>query len=327
MRPVTVAVTGGFGNQLFQFAAARALAGASGRDVRLCFRMFDAPAIRRVFVATRALLRRAFADADERFRLGALERNQDIVRVQTEASPTDRADDLHRGLSRTSLKRAFRDPAFRIPGMVILRQPEDVVAHLATDRADGTATPLVAGFMQGDRFVAPQLAGLREAIRTPAENDYRKRWIDRLAGRPTVGVHVRRGDYLKPAYARMFPIVPAWWFRRAAEVAMERIGTEARFAVFTDEPAWVRENIRLPGETILVSGEAAVTGLDDFAVLRSCAHHVISNSTFGWWAARLAAGGGTVVAPSRWLMGQPLPDDYLPRDWIALENPETRGEA
>jgi hypothetical protein len=46
MRPVTIAVTGGLGNQLFQFAAAVALAEATGRDIRLCVRMYDRPAVR-----------------------------------------------------------------------------------------------------------------------------------------------------------------------------------------------------------------------------------------------------------------------------------------
>ena len=98
--------------------------------------------------------------------------------------------------------------------------------------------------------------------------------------------------------------------------------------VVTDEPAWVRANLRLPGPVDVASGEHPSTPQEDLALLASCRHHIIANSTFSWWGARLArphGTGGDVVAPTAWHMdGSPLEPGYLPASWLTLENTPSR---
>jgi hypothetical protein len=318
---VTIAATGGLGNQLFQLAAAMLIADATGRGIRVCCRMYDRPLIRRAFVAVRAAVRGAFADRDGRFRLRAMERRPLVLEVQRFAAETDRAGDARVGFSRRSLKRAFREQAFRIPGTSILRRAEEVLAA-----AEGRqpippgSTPLVAGHMQDDRLVAPVIADLRSRLELPQHSPYLSRWLTCVDGR-TVGVHVRRGDYLKPAFRGVLPVLPAAWFESAAQIVRQRHG-DVRFLVVTDDPAWARDRLRLPGPTTVASLGHPSSPLDDLALLSRCAHHVISNSTFGWWGARIASGGGSVVAPARWTIEPPTPPQLLPGSWQLLDNPE-----
>ncbi|MFM8436602.1 MAG: alpha-1,2-fucosyltransferase [Planctomycetia bacterium] len=78
----------------------------------------------------------------------------------------------------------------------------------------------------------------------------------------------------------------------------ERTGAE-RFFVFTDDPAWVRAEVRLPGTTVLVSGSEGGSAVDDFRLMSRAAHVVMANSTFSWWAAWLAERPGScIVAPA-----------------------------
>ena len=93
MRPITIAVIGGFGNQLFQFAAARSLAESTGRGMQLCFRRSDSPWPRRALRAIRSAFQEIISGADERFRLKALIRSHDIARVQSEAKQSDPRED------------------------------------------------------------------------------------------------------------------------------------------------------------------------------------------------------------------------------------------
>jgi hypothetical protein len=324
MRPVTIAATGGLGNQLFQLAAAMAVAEATGRRVEVCTRMYDRPAGRRAFLAVRRWARGLWTDADGRFRLDAMARGPELLAVQRHARETTATDDRARGVTRAVLKRAFRDPAVGIPGARILRTRSDVQSLLDGRTAvPSDETPLVSGFMQTDAFVGPRIDALRAMIELPRETPYAGRWIRFARERPTVGVHVRRGDYAKPAYRDLFPIVPAAWYAQAAELLRVRLG-EARFLVVTDDPGWVREHLRLPGTVALASGEHPSTGLEDLAVLAACGHHVIANSTFGWWGARLAGGGGLVVAPTCWLLKEAPDPELLPASWLRLENPRTR---
>lgn len=321
---MTIAATGGLGNQLFQLAAAMAVADASGRSIEVCTRMYDRPAARRAFLAARRWVRGLWSDADGRFRLDAMARGPELLALQRVATETDARGDRGRGFTRASLKRAFRDPGFAIPGARALRSRAEVEAA-----ADGRApvppeeTPLICGFLQTDAFVAPRLAALRAAIALPRETPYAARWI-RAAQRPrTVGVHVRRGDYAKPAYRDVLPIVPAAWYEQAGEIMRARLG-DVRFLVVTDDPGWARDCLRLPGPTDLASGEHPSSPIEDLAVLSACAHHVIPNSTFGWWGARLSAGEGHVIAPTCWSLNDEPDPDLLPSPWIRLENPRTR---
>lgn len=323
MRPVTIAVTGGLGNQLFQFAAAVALADATGRDVRLCVRMYDRRMLRRAFVAVRGWVRLALSDADGRFRLGAMRRTVELAAVQQVARVSTPAEDSADGLTRRTLRAVFRDPDATIRGARLLRTVREMRAAIeGREPIPAEELPLVAGFMQGDAMVAPVLARVRRVIRWP-DTPYVRKWQD-VAGRsPTVGVHVRRGDYLRHAYRDVFPVLSAAWYRQAAELLVARHGA-LRFLVVTDEPGWARANLRLPGPVDIASGEHPASPQEDLALLASCSHHIIANSTFSWWGARLAEpsdAGGDVIAPTTWHMnGEPLESGYLPASWTTLEN-------
>ncbi len=318
---MTIAATGGLGNQLFQLAAAMVLANGTQRGIRICCRMYDRPLARRLFVAARAAIRRTLTDRDGRFRIKAMERRPLILDVQRFAPETDRAGDARMGFSRRSLKRAFRDPARGIPGTTILREAEDVLAAVdGRQPIPHGSTPLIAGHMQDDRLVAPMIADLHARLQLPQDSPYLSRWLPMVDDR-TVGVHVRRGDYLKPAFRGMLPVLPASWFESAAQIVRQRHG-DVRFLVVTDDPAWARDRLRLPGPTEVASLDHPSSPLDDLVLLSRCAHHVVSNSTFGWWGARLSTAGGSVIVPTRWSFRPPTPPNLLPASWHALDNPE-----
>jgi len=101
-----------------------------------------------------------------------------------------------------------------------------------------------------------------------------------------VSVHVRRGDFL--ALTDTFPVLPMRYYEDAIKYMREQ-GHE-KFMVFSDDPEWCKENFDFP-----VACNDPVT---DLKLMSSCAHHIIANSSFSWWAARF--GTGTVVAPKQW---------------------------
>lgn len=322
MEPVIIAATGGLGNQLFQFAAAMGVAQGTGRGIRVCCRMYDRPLARRAFVAVRKAVRGLWTDADGRFRLEAMARGPVILEVQRTATETDPRADRRSGLDRRSLKRAFRDPSATIAGACILRSADEAIEAASGRRGFAPADrPLIAGFMQDDRLVAPVLRQVREALALPADTPYLARWLPHATGDRTVGLHVRRGDYLKPAFRDSIPVLPASWYARAAAMVRERHG-DVSFLVVTDEPGWARRELSLPGPTTIASADHPASAQEDLALLAACRHHVISNSTFGWWGARLARPGGTVIAPERWLLDRAPDPHLLPGEWTTLPNPE-----
>jgi hypothetical protein len=328
MNPVVIAATGGLGNQLFQFAAALAISDASGAPVKTCCRMYDRPWHRRAFLAMRRWYRSLGASTDERFRLRAMQRRPDLLDLLPDVAETTAAEEVRFCLSRDSLKRAFAGSRGAPEGMCLVRTVEEVERLVSDDSGHhgkpGLHRPvLVAGHMQGDRLVAPRADRIRSMVRLPHSSPYLDAWMPVASGEDSVAIHVRRGDYLKPAYRDSFPILPASWFSKAVHLLQSRHG-RLRFIVVSDDPAWVRTKLSLQTEIHLACGSGSPSALEDLALIAACKHHVISNSTFSWWGARLGNRGGDTVAPTLWEFGRTLSADFLPDGWIALSNPPTR---
>ena len=131
----------------------------------------------------------------------------------------------------------------------------------------------------------------------------------------SVGVHVRRGDYLKePAYS-FHGLCETEYFRRAIAIMRERQAAPT-FFVFSDDPDWCREHFKEP-DVIVASG--ARTPNADLDLLASCKHHILSNSSFSWWGAYLAYHQEqAVIAPAPWYTRVPLAPDLIPANWQLL---------
>lgn len=170
---------------------------------------------------------------------------------------------------------------------------------------------VVGGYWQSDRFFRGAEVEVRTALKLPDMA------IERDRRTPLVGVQVRRGDYASDPRARSRHLVcTTEWYQRALDRMREAVGP-FRTAVFSDDIAWTKENLGLSGEVQYIEG----TGRSDIdmALLASCDHHVISNSSFGWWGAYLGGrdGGNTVIAPREWFVGDFISSRTVcPGGWI-----------
>lgn len=109
--------------------------------------------------------------------------------------------------------------------------------------------------------------------------------------RPQIcSVHVRRCDYLQ--IQQHHPTIPMEWYERAMEKARSNGATG--FRVMSDDPLWCEQQPQFKGCAISFDTE-----LLDLGRAAECGHHIICNSTFGWWAAFLS-GEGSVIMPSPW---------------------------
>ena len=92
------------------------------------------------------------------------------------------------------------------------------------------------------------------------------------------------------------------------------------FFAFSDEPDWVRDNLDLPYDMVIVSHNRVERNYEDIRLMARCRHHIVANSSFSWWGAWLNPDPDKmVIAPSRWFADPAKDDsDLVPQSWLRM---------
>lgn len=111
-----------------------------------------------------------------------------------------------------------------------------------------------------------------------------------------VALHVRRGDLLLNPYDPKIPC-NINYYDKAINYMQDNV-RDAIFIVFSDDIAWCKANIKIGNLTIFIEG---YKNYQDLYLMSLCTHHIIANSTFSWWAAKLGESDDQIViAPKQW---------------------------
>jgi len=147
-----------------------------------------------------------------------------------------------------------------------------------------------------------------------------------LGDKPTVSIHVRRGDYLLPQYS--FCHLDSDYYIKAIVDNFMPI-EDYNFIIFSNDIDHVKEvfvgdNIwfvdPIGGEKICTDSEK-----EDLALLSLCDHHIIANSSYSWWGAYLSKNPNKkVICPTNWLNSNHqsswINGNYYPPTWINIDN-------
>lgn len=117
----------------------------------------------------------------------------------------------------------------------------------------------------------------------------------------SVGIHIRRGDYLKNWKYRGLCGID--YYQKAIAYILEHIKSP-KFFLFSDDIDWVKENISplLKGYGVtFVNWNHSINSYKDMQLMAMCKNLIIANSSFSWWAAYLNQNNPIVVAPEKWI--------------------------
>lgn len=280
---VIARIRSGLGNQLFIYAAGRALAHRLGAELKLDVGFFKTYPLRQFRLDHFAIdakicrpqelwLRKFFA----KLRL----RHQD--RLFREASPA-------------------YDPAF-----VELKN-----------------NTILQGFFQSEKYFSSISEILRKEFVLKAALPVQVRqYMAQMNACNPVSVHVRRGDYVSyQSINERFGALNLDYYS-AAKKWMDRELSAPTYQIFSDDGPYAEKYI-LPifgPHAHLVPSVAE--DYEHLALMRCCRHHIIANSSFSWWGAWLASfPGKQVIAPATWFRNRPeIPVDIIPANWIMIAN-------
>jgi hypothetical protein len=132
----------------------------------------------------------------------------------------------------------------------------------------------------------------------------------------SVSVHVRRGDYVNSNFHGLCSVD---YYRQAIDFIGNSISNPVLY-FFSDDIGWVKNNFTYDFNVKYIDFNKGSDSWKDMYLMTLCKHHIIANSSFSWWGAWLGNNKNKIViAPARWFLKSNVnAQDICPSSWLRL---------
>ncbi len=149
-----------------------------------------------------------------------------------------------------------------------------------------------------------------------------KRISEQIMKSESVSLHIRRGDYAKNERTKkVHGLCSPEYYSQALAFILRKTANPKLF-IFSDDITWAKTNLDLHDiPAVFVSdGNDKVKNFEELYLMNLCKHNIIANSTFSWWGAWLNSNvGKIVIAPKRWFVDETKnTNDLIPETWIRI---------
>ncbi|WP_418263902.1 alpha-1,2-fucosyltransferase [Flavobacterium faecale] len=174
------------------------------------------------------------------------------------------------------------------------------------------------GYWQCYQYVDEVRDLILQEIKAP-ESFYKKQQnlLSQMQNSNSVAIHVRRDDYINiKVNALLFEVCDLDYYNEAITVISKNL-ENPHFFIFSQDEQWVKDNF-IGDKFHFIKGNSAI---DDILLMSHCKHNIIANSTFSWWGAWLNPfKEKIVIAPKKWYIGKrnEATVDLIPPDWIRI---------
>jgi len=291
---IIVHLLGGLGNQMFQYAAGRAISLHCGTNLKLDTSDFSDYQLHQGFE-----LHRIFNCATE------IACKADVSNILGwQSFPR-----VRRFLSRSSMAR-LRSKRF-------VMEPQSYCCH---EIKCVPSDSYLMGYWQSEKYFLEVAQQVREdfTFKLPLEN-HNIELSKQISQVNAVSLHVRRGDYANnPVTTAVHGLCSLEYYYAAIQYIAERVENPF-FYIFSDDIEWTKKNLKMVLPYLHVVHNHGIESYNDMRLMSLCQHHIIANSSFSWWGAWLNRNvDKIVVAPQRWYANQTDVKDLLPQGWVRM---------
>ena len=278
-------LTGGLGNQMFQYAAGKSLALAKSTELKLDVRAYEND-----YLGLRKYELNYFRISGQL----ASAREIGIVRKTGVRSWPEMLKPIHQ-------RSVYREPHF----------------HFDSRFFDASENAYLEGYWQSEKYFVGQSEVFRQEFTLKDSIDPpNARLADQIDRTESVSLHIRRGDYLtNPHVAKLHPACGLDYYEKAIAFFETQL-KNPHFYVFSDDLLWARANLPTRHPTTFVDNPGK--NHQDLVLMSYCTHQITANSSFSWWAAWLNRNPDKkIVCPRNWFSAADRDTrDLLPQAWI-----------
>lgn len=283
-------INGGLGNQLFQYAAGRAL--AHHHQVELVLDLSD-------------------------FKKNPIGNTPRICELNNYPIVARVATAQEESLFRFYHGRVLR----RIPLLprpwVHIREPHFQYDHHFFNHSKNA---FLDGYWQSYMY----FDGISELIRSelqPLESPgiLNQELFEAMRFQNSIALHIRRGDYVSNAKAAIHHgLCSLEYYQRAIDRMLEAVA-DPHFYVFSDDLEWAKANLDIDAPVKFVGHNVGQQAFQDLRLISHCKHQIIANSSFSWWGAWLNPNPHKIViGPKKWFLVNKNTSTLFPPGWHRL---------
>ncbi len=283
-------ITGGLGNQLFQYALGKTLATNLNVPLKLDLSFFEDKHWERSKTLT--------------------QRNLELPNFNIQAETANKSE-LKQFLP---LKQSFWDRA--------KRKVNRAVFNYQTIQEGQLSNPLevlnissknshLSGYWQSEQFFESQRELIRKEFTLKiAPSGENLRIGQSIQDSNAISLHVRRGDLVtNPEAHKLSGLCDMAYYEQAMNI-LEQSVDDPVYYIFSDDPEWVQENMKIKNTHHFITDNLDKKDHVDLWLMSQCKHHITANSTFSWWGA--------------WLNPNPEKQVICPKNWFKDPSKSTK---
>lgn len=293
---IIVKLLGGLGNQMFQYAAAKALSLHVNQPIKHDLRgLYAGEDIRKIFeldifgITPNQAQRREYIRFERKTILGIEAANSLYLKWNPHVTIKDHE---------FSYMKNFFDMA--------------------------KENNFIRGLFQSEKYFAHVRPEILEtfSFKEPLDK-MNQEYANAINSTESVAIHIRRGEFANDKkFSKVIGSCDIPYYKRSIEALVELVDKKDKlhFFVFSDDLPWAEENLKLNFPATYVSGNSGKNSYRDMQLMSLCKHNIIANSTFSWWSAWLNQNPDKiVVAPEKWFAGLEFnTKDLIPAHWNKL---------
>lgn len=185
------------------------------------------------------------------------------------------------------------------------------------DLISQAATPLrIRGYFQSFRYLGfePQGSGC-ERLPLELATEFSLDWLSDST--PWTSIHVRLGDYL--SLKSSVGVLSTDYYERAMKIVKKRNPT-GRYLVFSDEPAHAYKLLKFGREEKVSFVPSNLPANESMILMSHAQNMILGNSTFSYWAAATNPNAKLVLVPEPWHANLPTPNELCPPNWLRVDS-------
>ena len=177
-------------------------------------------------------------------------------------------------------------------------------------------TKFVRGYFQSEKYfepISPTIKDELKIVRGLTQKAIEQAEI--MKNQQSVCVHIRRGDYIGH---KRYDVCGYDYYKNAFELMNIKIPNSVYYIFSNSEKdlEWIKNNYKFSVKVNYVT--QGKSEFDDLYMMYNCKNHIISNSTFGWWASFLCDNTDNItIAPQQWVKTDEQ-QDILRDKWICI---------